>query len=107
MSYKIPEQRSDLFPLVSNETYRIKIQQNPVQGSLHDDLDAVTLIPLFPASIRQIEAELDHYAYVLFTLFLQSSPQGSYDPVPFYCLLLTMMKFVQRFYPGVTPSTWK
>ncbi len=56
MSYKIPEHGAFLFQLVSNETYRIKIQQNPIQGSLHDDLDTVTLTALraeFPAAIQE------------------------------------------------------
>jgi hypothetical protein len=80
MSYKIPEHGAILFPLVSNETSKIK--QNPMQGSLHDDFDAVTLTALraeFLAAIQERHTEIR----ILFTLFLKSSPQGSHDRVPF------------------------
>jgi hypothetical protein len=105
MSYKNAEHGTILFPLVSNETSRIKLQQNPVQGSLHDDLDALTLTALraeFPVAFQETHTDYT-YCLHIFTEFTARS----HDPVPFYCLLLTMMKFQSRFYPGVTPSTWK
>ncbi len=66
MSYKIPEHGAFLFPLVSNETYRIKIQQNPVQGSLHDDLGALTLTAL--RAIQERHTEICT-VYTIFTEF--------------------------------------
>ena len=73
-----------------------------MQGSLHDDLDAVTLIAFrayFPAAV-QIKTEMGHHVYVLFTLFLQSLPQGSHDPVPCYCSLFDNDEVPAAFLSG-------
>jgi hypothetical protein len=46
-----------------------------MQGSLHDDLDAVTLISLHAYFRAAVQTEMGHYVLVLFTVFLQISSQ--------------------------------